>query len=516
MSSDYKQLIKEMAEYITLNSTSVKLSGAGVLSINGERIQAKDFSGWMVSFSKSEETKKFYSILLDAPSPTTALEMLKVEIKSFQKLNKVPTGTDVKTFTYDTLIPFISIKNSNTIVFFDKKTNTIKMDLDYASYKVAIDPQFQLKPLPCVIEFNPYRPEQKYLDEYLGQTFTHINTYIKPEWQLGRQLTTEETKEYSKLPPIIDEFFTHLFPDPTCKEFVYDWLHYALNARNETYLVMNGAKGVGKNVLSNTLCSSLVGKQNHKIAHKGALEQFNSILADCRMIVFDEFKIADDESINALKRYANSEQMIHYKGLDVGKTQKTYNSFIICNNSLNDMRIEWDDRRFSVVDLTTVKLEDVWSSAKIKLFFDIIEDPTSEEMVGFGYWLLYRTPKVMEGPFSVWKGDHFYKLCYTSFPEWAKMIIDEITSGNPKPYYDEAELKMMLKERTNNMNRFPQRSKVEDFLKNYKHRGQNYLGHIELDERTYYLQVNEHFIKKMPKDSTGHNWLSLTSEDNLL
>jgi hypothetical protein len=514
MSSDYRELIAELAEHIVSNSTSVKLMPSGVLVVSGEKINLKDFPSWIITYSKSEETEKFYNVLKDSPSPAIALETLKVEIRKCQKDSTSKTikanGETIQSFVYDGMIPFISVTNSNKTLFFDKNTKKIT-DLDYTTYTAVVDKQFQLRPLPAVVEFNPYRPEQMYMGSYLGKECTHINTYSKPHWQLGRKLTDEEALDYCNLSPIIDEFFTHLFPDTKCKEFVYDWLHFALSSRCETYLVMNGAKGVGKNVLSNNICASLVGKENHKIAHKGALDQFNGILSECRMIVFDEFKIVDDDSINALKRYANADQMIERKGIDVGKTEKTYNSYIICNNALTDMKTEWDDRRFSVVDITDKKLEDVWSEKKIKKFVEMIDNPTSEEMIGFGYWLLYRNPTVMKSAFTVWKGSHFYKLCYTSMPEWAKMIIDEITSGHPKPYYDEAELKMMLKERTNGLNRFPQRTKVEDFLKNYKHKGESYLGSVEIDERTYYLQVSTEFVRST-QDSTGHEWLSLTED----
>lgn len=514
MSQDYKTLIKEMADHLLQAGHSLKLSASGVLSIDGERIMPKDFTPWMVNFCKSEDTSKYSSIVFDAPTPTAALEQLKLEIRLGQKENRQrlfkSDGEQIRSFVYDTVVPFISVRDKNKTIFFDKITKKIT-DLDYGTYCQVIDKNFQIKPMPCVIEFNPYRPEQMYAGEYLGQECTHINTYSKPQWQFAKKLSAEEAQKYSTLSPVIDDFFNHLFPDPTCKEFVYDWLHFALSSRCETYLVMNGAKGVGKNVLSNIICASLVGKDNHKIAHKGALDQFNGILSECRMIVFDEFKIVDDEAINALKRYANADQMIERKGIDVGKTEKTYNSYIICNNALTDMKIEWDDRRFSVVDLTSVKLEEAWSADKIKYFLDAMNDPESEEIRGFGYWLLYRKPTVMKTAFSVWKSHHFYRLCYTSMPEWAKMIIDEITTGNPKAYYDEAELKMMLKERTNGMNRFPQRTKVEDFLKNYKHKGENYLGTIEMDERTYYLQVSPEFVKSTA-DSTGNDWLSLSGD----
>lgn len=501
------ELLPLFVDYLLENCTT-KITPSGTLYINDEKILIKDVSNWMLSFCKSEDTKKFFPLLTECPSSNVFLDTLKVEIKRMQSAHRMSVykGADevIKGFSYDGLVPFISVENHNKIIFFDKKSKQIT-NLSYDTYAQTVDKEYKIRPMPAKIEFNPYRPEQIYMGEYLGQECTHINTYRKPEWQIAKKLSTDEAKKISKLSPIIDSFFSHLFPSENCKQFVYDWLHFALASRCETYLVMNGAKGVGKNVLSNIVCSSLVGKNNHKIAHKGALEQFNVILSECRMIVFDEFKIVDDEAINALKRYANADQMIERKGIDVGQTEKTYNSYIICNNAVTDMRIEWDDRRFSVVDITDKKLEDVWSKEKIDILFDIIQDPTCDEMREFGYWLLYREPKIMTSPFSVYKGDHFYKLCYTSFPEWAKMIIDEITSKTTKNYYDEGELKMMFKDRTNGVHRFPHMTKVEDFLKNYKHNGENYLGHIERDERTYYLQVNEVFVKST-EDNTGIDW----------
>lgn len=496
----YENIIKELMPPLVeavLETSSVKFTSSGILSIDGERLTAKEFTNWFLNLCRTEDYKQFLPLLTESPSSSYLLEAFKTNLKIGQSKHRssVYKGADdvVKGFSYDGMIPFISVENAKKVLFFSKNRKEIT-SLDYETYAACTDKEYRIRPMPAVIEFNPYRPEQIYMGDYDGQDCTHLNTYRKPDWQIGKKLSDIEAKTYSKLPPIIDDFFTHLFPDNHCKEFVYDWLHYALSSRCETYLVMNGAKGAGKNVLSNILCGSLVGKGNHKIAHKGALDQFNVILAECRMIVFDEFKIVDDEAINTLKRFANADQMIERKSIDVGKTEKTYNSYIICNNAVTDMKIEWDDRRFSVMDITEKKLEDVWSAEKIKALIAVCENPLSEEMRLFGYWLLYRKPVVMESEFTMYKGNHFYKLCYTSFPEWAKMIIDEVTN-NPKSYYEESDLRLMLKERTNGQGRLPQKARVEDFLKNYKHLGENYLGVLEKDERTYYLQVNEHFIK---------------------
>ena len=502
------ELISEFSEQL-LAESSIKFSTHGILSINGSRITIKEFPAFMMEYCRDESTRKFLPILLDSPSPSHALESLKLELKKLQSSYKMLVYKDgssnLQGYSYDNCVPFISVTNAKKVLFYNKSTKSIEMNLDYDTYTKTIDKEYQTRPMPCVIEFNPYRPEQIYVSEYNRKQCTHLNTYKKPDWQYARRLSDEESKQY-KLPQIVDDFFSHLFPEDRCKQFVYDWLHYSLVSRCETYLVMNGAKGIGKNVLSEIICSSLIGKENHKVAHVGALDgNFNSILAESRMIVFDEFKISNDEEINRLKRYANAEQTIERKGIDVTKTEVTYNSYIICNNSLSDMRIAWDDRRFSVMDLTEKKLEDVWSLDKINQLITAFKSSDSDIVRSFGYWLLYRKPSIMVNEFTCYKGTHFYKLCYTSMPEWAKMIIDEVTSSG-KGYFEEADLKVMYKDRTNGVHRFPQMAKVDDFLKNYKHNGVDYLGHIEKDDRTYYLQVNEKFVKIPKQDNTGIDW----------
>ena len=210
------------------------------------------------------------------------------------------------------------------------------------------------------------------------------------------------------------------------------------------------------------------------------------------MIVFDEFKIDDDDKVNRLKRYINAEQMIERKGVDVGKTQTTYNSFIISNNGLHDFRIYWDDRRFSVADMTAIKLEEAWSKEKIKELVDAVSDPESPIIREFGYWLLYRRPMVAKDNFYAFKGRHFYKLCYATMTDWQKLIVDEITSKNHEEI-SEGDLKMAYKNRTGGQGRLPQPTKIEDFLQNYKHEGKHYLGELRREGKGWNILINEAF-----------------------
>jgi hypothetical protein len=220
------------------------------------------------------------------------------------------------------------------------------------------------------------------------------------------------------------------------------------------------------------------------------------------MIVFDEFRIDEEDKINKLKRYINKDQMIEHKGKDVGRTTETYNSFIISSNSLADIKIAWDDRRFSVADIAEKKLDELWTQEKINQLIDAVKHEDSIEMTNFGYWLLYRKPEGTE--FTAYKGKHFYKLCYSSLPEWSKVIIDEITSGLYDSI-DDISIKTAYKDR-NPLGRFPQTHKVDDFLKNYKHDGKEYLGELVRDGKGWHIRLPDAFKMKSSKDSTNLEW----------
>jgi len=491
---------------ILFDEFHVQISHAGAIKINSEKIDHKNFTNWYLAFCKEDKLRKFAELLTVSPTANVFFEDFRRGLKFHQSEKKKSNmrGLDVvKDFIYSDLIPFISIENAKLMMFYNKNTGEI-LPLDYQTYERTEDKDHRTPLVRAIIKFNPYRPETIYVSESdYGKECTHINTFKRPEWQLPRELLHEERKEFCKLPTIIDSFMRHLFPDDNCRDYVYDWLHYALAKRCETYLVLNGAKGIGKGIFTDHLCRSLLGKENFVIAPPGALESnFNAILKDKRMIAFDEFRIDDEDKINKLKRYINRDQTIEHKGVDIGKTIETFNSFIISSNSLADMRISWDDRRFSVLDICDTKLNEVWTKEQIENLIEELE-PTSKTMQEFGYWLLYRSSR--DNEFAVYKGKHFYKLCYSSLPEWSRVVIDEIL-GAKSDSVDDAQLKLAYKE-SNPMGKFPNPHKVEDFLKNYKHEGKYYLGEFKRDNRSWYIQVDRHFYKAA--DNTGIEWEDL-------
>jgi hypothetical protein len=466
--------------------TTLEVSRTGSIKIGAEKVTERN---WLAMLQTMIVDNADLLPLMQVQA-SNALAAFRLMLSQISRARPSFDGVTIQNYDFSDLLPFRSITNANHYVIFDTKKREIT-DLDYLTFR-SNPTTASIEPITARIEFNPYSPETiSFRADEFGRQCNHINTYKKPEWQLKEDIGREAGKAYVPDDTFFD-FMAHLIPDVQCREFVYDWLHYALTDRCETYLVLNGAKGIGKNILSEHLCKPLIGKLNHKMAQPSALtSDFNSMLEGGRLIVLDEFKIDSPEKINKLKRYINEDQAIEKKGIDVSRTIKTFNSFIISNNDETDMKIAWDDRRFSVIDLTKVKLNAVWPKQKIDLFISNLEDEAFVRAIG--YWLMYRTPKYTK--FQEWKGDHFYALCYASFSEWQRVLVDLITLDGPAEIVS-SDFRREYRRRSGS-GHVPSLPKVTDFIKNYRHRGEWSLGDVEKQSvDSWIIQTNPRFIKQ--------------------
>ncbi len=297
------------------------------------------------------------------------------------------------------------------------------------------------------------------------------------------------------LPLIAHEFMEHLFPDSECRRFVWSWMHHALTNRAETYLVLNGKKGIGKNLFSENFLRILVGEDNWKVAQESIVtSDFTAVLDKSRMVVMDEVKIDTPEKVNKLKRYINSRQNIEKKGVDADQVTKTYNSFVVQNNDESDMRVEHDDRRFSVIDLTKDILRVKWGQAKIDSFIELMA--TSEFQQQLGYYVLYFPKEKLFQTFDDWRGPHFYRLVYVSLAEWKRTIVDTMISRAANEY-DLRDVRATYKVRVdgNGASKFPTKTqRIREFLEEYRHNGTQALGTVVESEEGGVLVPHSDFL----------------------
>lgn len=414
--------------------------------------------------------------------------------KKLEKIDKIEGGHDVPLarFPTDNYIPIMDRESDKENVLLYCKTLRKLSGDSFEVYKKALTQDEKAILYTdimryAIFRYDPYDLRPHYPIEHDGMKSLKVNLYVPPKWRLEK--LPEDYKP--ELPRKIRDFFEHLFPDDEVRAIVYHWIHIALLERNETALVLNAAKGVGKGLL-NELLSALVGEDNSNLVQESFFtSQFNSVLLNHRLLLIDEKRITKSEHTR-LKRYMNDTQTVEMKGVDVRKKQSTYNNFLITSNDVSDMYIEFDDRRFTVVETTDSPLLDIWSEKEITAFNEEIKE--NKEMIrDFGHWIIEHGRIEGRGTTEVHRGPRFYHLVYNSLREWQKFILDKIIEEG-LPSFTLKQLRKDYKREVSERGRLPNITKITDFLENYLHEGKYVLGSIENREEGHVIAVEDHFI----------------------
>jgi len=396
---------------------------------------------------------------------------------------------------------FIDVVTNNEILVHRKTGDISQLHPRIWDRLLSKEEKALLPPKIGYLTFDPYQIEPYVMSELDGSQVLQLNLYIPPKWMLEEgthkriSLTPDEVEDL-ECPEEIMDFMSHLFPEEKCRDFVFSWMHFALVSRSETYLVLNGKKGAGKGVFCDVLLSNLVGENNYRLAPESILDSiFNSSLDKTRMLVMDEIKVNTISHLNRLKKYINSKQNIEKKGIDADKVVETFSSNVISNNSIMDMLLEWDERRFSVPEITEIPLLSIWDQDEIDEFVAAMKDPIVQKQ--FGFWILHKAKKENATAFSLWKGDRFNTIVYFSLAEWKKTIVDVILSRQEESI-SVKELKKDYKNRVESTNsRFPAKMKrIESFLEDYLHEGKYNLGKLvfDKDDGEYHIIPSEHYM----------------------
>ena len=329
------------------------------------------------------------------------------------------------------------------------------------------DERAVFKPLYAVFEYDPYNIAPIRPMVFEGLTVNRVNTYLPPDW---RKLNVE----YSKTPPkLFSLFMRHLFPEAESRRFVISWMRNAILNRAETVLILNGAKGTGKNVFVDFL-KELVGAENFGRAKTSLIKkEFNSMLEDKRLIFFDEIKI-DKKGHTFLKDACNSEHNIEKKGKDANNLTPTYFSIIAANNDTTDIHLEPDDRRFSTPNITGETLNvGMPNEEDRRQLIALQSDPLAIKEIG--EFIISYIHDAYSDPFYAFMPEKFHKLVFTSLHAWQQHIFDKVANSTKPMNIDhireDANESRMLFPHTN--------SKIENFLQNYQHRGLFRIGSLE-------------------------------------
>lgn len=252
----------------------------------------------------------------------------------------------------------------------------------------------------------------------------YVNLWTRPEWETCEAPLYDVEK--------FEEFMNHFFPEEKDRKFMYAFGRDVVDSRAGAAVILAGVPGTGKNTFVDFILGGLVGDANFRKAvmgeGRGGGAKFHSGVEKCRLRFYDEINLTGPIR-NDIKGFMNKAAAVELKGVNVSAPYTMHASFVLANNSPSKIELEYDDRKFFVPRLSTVKLEDVFGDDWVTDFIEEVQTPAAIKSIyhmcvekGFGV----DTKKPHKTP-------EFYKYCLNSMPYDIKIILGVLEK---KPYVE--------------------------------------------------------------------------------
>jgi hypothetical protein len=140
--------------------------------------------------------------------------------------------------------------------------------------------------------------------------------------------------------------------------------------------------------------------------------------------LLDEIVIKTNEQLNKFRAYCNEELQLEGKGIESSKFM-TFKSFILNNNGTSDIILSWDDRRYSVPDLTRTMLKRGMGLEASQDFWQMVEDIDGEHYRQLGSWLYHNADIDTYPNDYAHKGDRFAQMVLAGLTPWQSQLRKE-------------------------------------------------------------------------------------------
>ena len=270
-----------------------------------------------------------------------------------------------------------------TIHLYDPFCAEIKT-IEYSNLKYLFDRKTinRLDIRPCEFTYDPFKRERVYEN---GDLITYFNTYEPPKWmvdEFGQYLKYVE--KVDTIPKRYEKFFQHLTDDKKSEyDYILKWLANAIQNRNFCVLSAIGAPGIGKGVLGEIMVG-LVGSSNFcKTDNRLIRKDFNSQFKNKRLVFCDEINIKKTDHMNKFKDLINQRIEIEGKGENAVNSEN-FASIYIASNNMDSLFVPENDRRFSIIELTSKRLDIIFNSQEID---ELISEKNVNELAAYLYYL---------------------------------------------------------------------------------------------------------------------------------
>jgi hypothetical protein len=271
----------------------------------------------------------------------------------------------------------------STIYLYDPFCAEIKK-IEYNNLKYLFDRKTvnNLSIRPCEFIYNPFKREKIFEN---GDLITYFNTYEPPKWMVdeyGQYL--EYVEKLDTIPQMYEKFFKHLTDDKKSEyDYILKWLANAIQNRNFCVLSAIGAPGIGKGVLGE-IRVGLVGSSNFcKTDNRLITKDFNSQFKDKRLVFCDEINIKKTDHMNKFKDLINQRIEIEGKGENAFNSEN-FASIYIASNNMDSLFVPENDRRFSIIELTSKRLDIIFNSQEID---ELISEENVNKLASYLYYL---------------------------------------------------------------------------------------------------------------------------------
>jgi len=305
----------------------------------------------------------------------------------------------------------------NHIILVDPLRRTVEK-YDKSRAFQMLDPKVDLRDriYTCKLDYNPLKSSFLYRENRVWK----YNNYVPPEWKRDHFYSCGEVPvvKTSEIPSLYRKFLMHLVNNHVGSfNYILDWLANAIQARNYCILTTIGKQGIGKGMLGEIM-KLIVGNENYAKTDNRLLDkEFNSQINNKVIVYLDEIEVRKTSQENKLKDLINNHIEVEKKGVDA-KMTKNYASFYLSSNNLDAIKIPADDRRFSIVELTSSKLYTVMTSAEISSLLD------PSNVAEFARFLYYRKvdPEKM---LRVFKTTRSIELRLNNLKGWQEWFIED-------------------------------------------------------------------------------------------
>lgn len=343
-------------------------------------------------------------------------------------------------------------------------------------------PDFSDKTYISNFTYNPY----KYNILYKDSGIWNFNTYSPPKWMVdyfhsGR---VDEIEKVEKIPKIYKDFLMHLVDkDELSYDYILDWTANAMRYRNFCILTTIGQQGIGKGVLGD-IFMKLVGDSNYSLTDNKLIQKdFNAQLKNKRIIYLDEILVKTSSEINKFKSLINSTVEVELKGVDA-VTVENFASIYTSSNDLDAINLSGDDRRFSIVNLTSKKLKDFFKH-KIP---DLLLDENIEQFAKY----LWNRPLDEKKMLDVFVSKRTDEIRAATLNSWEDFMLDEYCNTFAGKQIAITEVVKDIKEALDDFSFRIGRAALQKLQNKYPHKFQVIRPAAKAGKaRKYYIKINE-------------------------